>query len=106
MSEELSFEKALEKLEKIVAELESGDVALEDALKKYEQGVKLSRACQARLSQAEKKISVLARALDGGLVKEPYEPSEEEEGGAETKPGRKAKRAPREAQTGGEDLLL
>lgn len=73
MSQELPFEKAMEKLEKIVSELESGDISLEEALKKYEEGVRLSQICQERLSQAEKKIEILTRGLDGTLVKKPFE---------------------------------
>lgn len=74
MSEELKFEKALERLEKIVDDLESGSLDLEDALKKYEEGVKLSALCQKRLSQAEKKVEILTRSLDGTLKKEAFEP--------------------------------
>ncbi len=77
MTEELKFEKEIELLEKIVADLETGDVTLEDALKKYEEGVSLSRACQKRLAQAEKKIEVLTRSLDGHLEKEPFQFEEE-----------------------------
>lgn len=69
MSEELKFEKALERLEKIVEELEAGNIPLEDALKKYEEGVKLSRACSEKLTQAEKKIQVLTQSLEGGPLK-------------------------------------
>ncbi len=79
MTAELPFEKALEKLEKIVSDLESGEVPLEEALKKYEEGVKLSRLCQGKLSQAEKKIEMLSRGLDGTLTKVPFEPSEGDE---------------------------
>lgn len=73
MAEETKFEKAMERLEKIVEDLESGNLSLEDALKKYEEGVKLSRICQERLSQAEKKIEILSKTLDGSLKKEPFE---------------------------------
>ena len=80
MSEELKFEKALERLEKIVEELESGNIPLEDALKKYEEGVKLSRACSEKLAQAEKKIEVLTKTLNGTLKREPFEFDEKKEG--------------------------
>ena len=76
MSEEIKFEKALERLEKIVEDLETGNIALEDALKKYEEGVKLSALCQKRLSQAEKKIEILTKSLDGSIKKEPFDPEE------------------------------
>ena len=63
--EELKFEKALERLEKIVEDLEGGNIPLEDALKKYEEGVKLCRVCTQKLSQAETKIETLTKALSG-----------------------------------------
>ncbi len=63
--EELKFEKALERLEKIVEDLESGNIPLEDALKKYEEGVKLCRICTQKLSQAETKIETLTKSLNG-----------------------------------------
>ena len=85
MSEEIKFEKALERLEKIVEDLEAGNIPLEDALKKYEEGVKLSGLCQKRLSQAEKKIEILTRSLDGSLKKELFEPEENEEAPRKTK---------------------
>ena len=78
MSEETKFEKALERLEKIVEELEAGDLPLEDALKKYEEGVKLSRLCSEKLGQAEKKIQVLTKTLNGTLKREDFEFENEE----------------------------
>ena len=78
MAEEIKFEKALERLEKIVEELETGNIPLEDALKKYEEGVKLSRACTEKLTQAEKKIQILTKSLDGSLKREDFEFEEKE----------------------------
>ena len=78
MSEEIKFEKALERLEKIVEELESGDLPLEEALKRYEEGVKLSRTCSEKLSQVEKKIQVLTKTLDGSFKREDFEFEEKE----------------------------
>lgn len=77
-SEELKFEKALERLEKIVEELESGNIPLDEALKKYEEGVRLSRACSEKLAQAEKKIQILTKTLDGSVKREPFELEEKE----------------------------
>lgn len=79
MVEEIKFEKAMQNLEKIVQDLESGDVTLEDALKKYEEGVKLSRICQQKLAQSEKKIEVLTGALDAGLEEVPFDPESDEQ---------------------------
>lgn len=78
MTEELKFEKALERLEKIVEELEAGNISLEDALKKYEEGVRLSRTCSEKLTQAEKKIQVLTKTLDGAFKRENFEFDEKE----------------------------
>ena len=69
---ELKFDEALAKLEKIVAELEAGDLPLEKSLKVFEEGVKLTRHCAQQLEKAEKKIEML-RAKEGGrLVKEEF----------------------------------
>lgn len=77
MSEEIKFEKAMDRLAKIVSELESGEVSLDDSLKKYEEGVKLSKICQDQLVQAEKKIEVLTKTLEGSWAKKPFEDSDE-----------------------------
>jgi len=60
-----TFETSLMELEKIVRELEQGDLSLEDSLKLFEDGVKLSRECQERLNQAERRIEVLLQDSDG-----------------------------------------
>lgn len=70
MEQEIKFEKALERLEQIVEELESGNIPLEEALKRYEEGVKLSRALNQKLAQAETKIETLTRALSRGAEAE------------------------------------
>lgn len=72
-AEDIKFEKALERLEKIVEELESGNIPLEDALKKYEEGVKLSRILGEKLTAAEKKIQILSKNLDGSFKREDFE---------------------------------
>ncbi len=54
-----SIEKSLTELERLVEELENGDLELDQALKKFEQGVKLSRECQKTLEKAEMKIKIL-----------------------------------------------
>ena len=58
---EIPFEKALDKLEKIVDDLETGELSLDTALKKYEEGVKLARMCQAKLDKAKEKIEILTK---------------------------------------------
>lgn len=89
MNTEISFEKALEKLEKIVEDLEAGNISLDEALKKYEEGVKLSRACQQKLVQAEKKIKILTQNLDGSFKEEDFNPDEAEEPAGKKASGRK-----------------
>jgi exodeoxyribonuclease VII small subunit len=76
MSEKFQFEKALADLEKIVEALEGGELSLDEALKKYEDGVRLTRACQVKLQEAEKKIEILTRQLSGELKPEPFDPSD------------------------------
>ena len=63
-----TFEASLEALEQIVRQLESGDLPLEKSLELFEQGVRLSRECQERLSQAERRIEVLLRDNQGRPV--------------------------------------
>ncbi|MFH1856872.1 MAG: exodeoxyribonuclease VII small subunit [Candidatus Omnitrophota bacterium] len=58
---EIKFEKAIEQLEKIVAELEGEELSLEDSLKKYEEGIKLIRLCSKKLDEAKKKIQLLSK---------------------------------------------
>jgi exodeoxyribonuclease VII small subunit len=65
-----SFETSLNELEKIVKQLESGDLPLEESLKLFETGVKLARECRQRLANAERKIEVLLKEADGSLVLE------------------------------------
>ncbi len=60
-----SFENSLKELEKIVRRLEEGDSSLEDSLKLFEDGVRLSRECQERLNQAERRIEVLLKDENG-----------------------------------------
>lgn len=60
-----AFEAQLASLERIVRELERGDLPLERSLELFEQGVRLSRECQERLNEAERRIEVLLRSGDG-----------------------------------------
>ena len=82
------FEAQLATLERIVRELERGDLPLEQSLDLFEQGVKLSRECQERLNEAERRIEVLLRGGDGATVTVPFEPEEliEDEGEADDEP--------------------
>ncbi|MDI1241654.1 MAG: exodeoxyribonuclease VII small subunit [bacterium] len=62
-----SFEESLKELEQIVTQLEEGDLALEESLKLFEDGVRLSRECRERLTAAERRIEVLMKEADGSL---------------------------------------
>ena len=60
-----NLEKSLADLEKLVEELESGDLPLEKAMKKFEAGIKLTRGCQAALKDAEQKVQILLKSAGG-----------------------------------------
>ncbi|HTH37938.1 MAG TPA: exodeoxyribonuclease VII small subunit [Pyrinomonadaceae bacterium] len=62
-----TFEASLNELEKIVKQLEDGDMPLEESLKLFEDGVRLSRECRERLTNAERRIEVLMREADGAI---------------------------------------
>ena len=62
---EPSFEEALEALESIVERLEKGELSLEESLKLYEEGIRLSRLCHGKLEEAEGKIEVLLKDARG-----------------------------------------
>lgn len=61
------FEDALNKLQKIVAQLEEGDIPLEESLKLFEEGIRLSRFCNQKLDEAEKKVEILLKDNKGVL---------------------------------------
>ncbi len=58
---EIKFEEALKKLEKIVTDLEAGEMSLEDSLSKYEEGIKLSKICSRQLEAAKSKVELLMK---------------------------------------------
>ena len=66
--EELSFEEAISNLEKIVSELENGKLSLDETIKKYEDGMKLSKKCNDILDNAEKKITILTKDSNGDIT--------------------------------------
>ena len=69
----LTFESAMKRLETIVQDLESGDLSLDEALKKFQEGMKLSKFCSDKLDESEKKVSILLRDEEGGIQEEPFE---------------------------------
>lgn len=71
-----NFETSLLELEKIVRELEQGDLSLEESLKLFENGVKLSRQCQERLDQAERRIEILLKDENGNPSLQAIQPDD------------------------------
>ncbi|MCX5714667.1 MAG: exodeoxyribonuclease VII small subunit [Candidatus Omnitrophica bacterium] len=76
---EIKYEDALKKLEKIVEDLEKGDLSLDDALKKYQEGIELSRICNQRLESAKKKIDLLTKNKKGEFELKPLSDEKTEE---------------------------
>ena len=68
------FEESLSRLERIVTKLEGDDLPLEESLALFEEGVKLAEACGTRLDAAEKKVALLVRDREKGLVMTPFDP--------------------------------
>jgi exodeoxyribonuclease VII small subunit len=73
----ISFEESMKRIEEIVGELEKGEIPLEDSLNRFEEAVKLARACQRTLEKAQARISKLARTEDGFTL-EPLDDSSED----------------------------
>jgi exodeoxyribonuclease VII small subunit len=86
----LTFEQAIGRLERIVADMEAAELPLEDVLKKYEEGTRLVRFCNQKLEEAEKKIEVLTKKADGTVALEPFEtePDDEEDDKSEDEGGK------------------
>jgi exodeoxyribonuclease VII small subunit len=66
------FESALKSLEDIVVQLEAGDLTLDKALELFEEGVRISRYCNSKLEEAERKVEILAKSADGTLQEAPF----------------------------------
>ena len=69
------FEDALNKLEKVVSQLEEGDISLEESLKLFEEGIRLSRICNQKLDEVEKRVEILIKGEDGTIKAKPFTPS-------------------------------
>ncbi|MGD9972812.1 MAG: exodeoxyribonuclease VII small subunit [Desulfatirhabdiaceae bacterium] len=68
-----TFEQAIKQLEQIVQELESGDLPLEQAMKKFEEGIQLSKFCSKKLDETERRITLLIQDKDGNLTETPFD---------------------------------
>jgi exodeoxyribonuclease VII small subunit len=70
-----AFEASLEELEKVVKQLESGELTLEDSVKLFERGMELSAACRKQLEEAETRIEILIKKA-GEMKAEPFDPKQ------------------------------
>ena len=76
MKQELNFEEAMKRLEEIAQELEKGDLDLDQSVKKFEEGMALSKKCNEMLQEAEKRITILIQE-DGESKEENFVPTED-----------------------------
>ncbi len=76
MKQELNFEEAMKRLEEIAQELEKGDLDLDQSVKKFEEGMALSKKCNEILQEAEKRITILIQE-DGEIKEENFVPTED-----------------------------
>lgn len=67
-----SFEDSLKRLEQLVSQLERGDAPLEEAIKLFEEGTRLSDECRKHLEDAEGKVEILIKQRDGSMKREPF----------------------------------
>ena len=74
-----NFEESLKKLEVIVQKLEDGDLTLDESLKLFEEGIKLSRLCTKQLEEAERKVEILLKGEGESFETKPFEVNEEKE---------------------------
>src|SRR3982750_4790621 len=81
---DLNFETAMDRLEKIVEQMESGELPLEDLIVRYEEGMNLVKVCQERLASAEQKIEIITRNSAGKPVVKEFEPAGENKADSET----------------------
>jgi exodeoxyribonuclease VII small subunit len=72
---EANFEQAMQRLEKVVEEMESGELPLEELIVRYEEGMKLVKVCQERLASAEQRIEIITRNSAGKPVVKKFEPA-------------------------------
>ena len=82
---ELNFERAMDRLEEIVEQMESGKMMLEELIVRYEEGMKLVKICQERLTSAEQRIEIITRNNAGKASVKEFEPTLEKESAAKPK---------------------
>jgi exodeoxyribonuclease VII small subunit len=74
-----TFESAMKQLEQIAQELEAGELSLEMAMKKFEEGIQLSRFCTKKLDETERRISILLQDSEGSIQEVPFEDKQAED---------------------------
>ena len=103
---EPKFEDALKKLEAIVDDLEGGELNLDDAIKKYEEGMKLSGFCYKKLQDIQKKVEVLIRDSSGKLATKDFSPGSLEREENPSGEGAASRQAAKKKRPKGEELLF
>jgi len=73
------FEETFKKLEAIVNKLENGDLPLEESMKLFEEGMRLSKICSQRLTEVQKRVEILLKSADGNLQSQPFSFEEEKD---------------------------
>jgi exodeoxyribonuclease VII small subunit len=81
-----SFEQSMARLEEIVAVLEQGDLSLDESLRRYEEGIRVLRQCEAFLKNAEQKVKILLEDGEGKLREQPFEVARGQEPRAQADP--------------------
>jgi exodeoxyribonuclease VII small subunit len=89
-SKEPKFEECLQRLESLVHEMESGNLPLEDILKRYEEGNRLVKVCASKLNEAEQRIEVLMKEKNGSIALKAFEETNDEEDGSKDELDEKA----------------
>ena len=74
-----TFEQSMKQLERIVQELEGGDLPLEKAIKKFEEGMKLTKFCSQKLDDTEKKVSILLKNAEGRIAEKPFSSEDDDD---------------------------
>jgi len=100
------FEDALSKLERIVSDLESGSLNLDDAIKKYEEGMNLSGLCYKKLDEIQKKIEVLVKDSSGNLSTKDFDTKDIDDESKDTTQSKKRSQATKKKRPKGEELLF
>lgn len=72
-----TFEDAVGQLEKIVQELEAEELPLENAMEKFEEGIRLSKFCSEKLDETERKVTILLQNAEGNISEKPFLPKEQ-----------------------------